>query len=163
MPFTAPLLHSVGSPYSAVIGFTPDLGTGTAGGVYLNKSTITVLSDKEGYFDPAVSTNNDDYLPFKVFQEYEFSLIRNTLNDQSPNQNIQHVRLVEIEIASTNSPDTEIMEVYNDTSGILTPSPVTYTPTDSAPPILDGFGIEVFVSGGTRSLLGSILVGIQAT
>jgi hypothetical protein len=163
MPFTAPLLHSGGSPYSAAIHFDPNLGTGSVGGIYINNSTITVLSDKDDYFKPQVNALNEDYLPFKVFQEYKFTLIRNTLVDGSSNQNIKYVRLVEMEITSVNSPDTNIMEVYNDTNGALTPSPVTYTPIDAPFPFLDGFGIEVFVSGGQRSLSGSILVGIQAT
>jgi hypothetical protein len=157
------MLHSGGSPFKSVFNFTPYLGTGNAGGVYLNTATITELADVDNYFEPQVNELNYDYLPFRVFQEYKFTLIRNSLNNAS--SNIQHVRLVEQDRRTTNSPDEEIMEVYNSIDGVLTPSPVLYTPVDGTggSGIIDGLGIEVFVSGGTRSLSGSILIGIQAT
>lgn len=51
MPFTAPLLHSAGSPYRSQILFTPDPGVGSVGDIYIYKAIIVVVSDLDDYFD----------------------------------------------------------------------------------------------------------------
>ena len=160
MPFTAPLLHSAGSPYRSQILFSPNPGVGSVGDIYIYKASIVVVSDLDDYFDNAVEVvPGDNMVPFAVLQQYTFTLIENTLNSVS--SNIQSMKLVEYDSSTSRAAEDPIMTLYTNSGGNQTPSPVTYTPDATG---LNGLAVEIYANlGGQRTISGSVRIGIQAT
>lgn len=160
MPFTAPLLHSAGSPYRSQILFSPDPGFGSTGDIYIYKASIVVVSDLDDYFNnPSVPNPGDNVVPFANLQQYTFTLIENTLSNVS--SNIAYMKLVEYDTSTSRLAEDPIMTLYTNSGGNQSPSPVTYTPDATGQ---NALAVEIYANvGGQRTISGSVRIGIQAT
>lgn len=158
MPFVSPLLFgSSVAAFPAKITFEPDAGSGTAGTVLYN-SNITVVQDQDNYFGEIDGDVNYDYIEFSTFGDYKFTVLENTL---SGNSAIGAIDLIELAAEGPvgNFVEQTIFGVYTLADGALFPE-TTKTVSDTSS-FVDGLATRLTTGSGTRSLEGSVTVGIK--
>jgi len=155
MPFVFPFAFMGGTDqFESILELDPIEGLGNT--PISNRNSDITLAVNNDIFDRILNDDNFDIAEWTDAGTYEFTFLENTLNDI--NGNVTSAVLVEITHNNTGTIQavTDITTFSFDGSGTL-PAQLNYTTLAG----LRGIGIEINYGPGSRSIAGSVKLGIK--